>query len=789
MSDIALPLFVETISQTLVDSDGSAFTLPDAKLSDTWICSLRFLETTTQDPVEKQLNVVGIRAAIGPVLAPPTAGKFKLNVVGNNTAAIDYGATAEELLTALGEGVGLSCSKPTAGCWIVRLTDDGEEAAGLEPADDSVAEYNTLVPQSFVRIRAYEDNSVWYHEIRLVQAPYAFADSAEDTLPDPPRVTRVLSGAGETGTEAAKNEIQKLYVPNNFKGTFYFTWEGYRSAVLGGEALTVETVADALNGMFDRDVAHFQVTNPEKRYAYIEFIGALEGAAQDLIEVELVTTPPAALNFRLQLDRAAASAALRVDKTAATTFEIEVRYVGANETIETEGVQVRKLTVQADVKLIRELIYDELALVPSINWLKRMGRKSYVPFSEGAVITGSQKARFTIPSPDDLGASVFSITHGMNTDEIDSLLVRENKANGRVLQPGEYAARITDENQIEITLASEPTEANSIAVIISTINNVATFQDHYHPIARITGDEEGAPTLREELVAIKARLSAIEALVTVTGGLAKTDADAADQGVDLPKRTELYPGHYTAVPDLSGKVKLRPGRLFPAIHDAAVTAFTALPLPDPAGFAGSVFYNDTGAEIQLRTRKVPVGGFFGSDGRAWLQLSRNDSTNSYFPTELERELWMLAINSSMLRPGMAFRVDGELKLRMVVATTKMQALLVIEIGQAPSQSAPTPTSLNLQDVVWDTAAPMLEQRIVIGDVEQKHDYGCAIVIGSTGAVTATKFLYGGSSTADNKPSSANFVIRARLRDFDTENSIPNAKGLIWYDSTGESAIK
>ena len=100
------------------------------------------------------------------------------------------------MLAALGEGVGISCSKPAPGCWIVRLTDDGEEAAGLEPADDSVAEYNTLVPQSFVRIRAYEENSVWYHEIRLVQAPYAFADSAEDTLPDPPRVTRVLPGAG-----------------------------------------------------------------------------------------------------------------------------------------------------------------------------------------------------------------------------------------------------------------------------------------------------------------------------------------------------------------------------------------------------------------------------------------------------------------------------------------------------------------------------------------------------------------------------------------------------------------
>ncbi|MEA3212254.1 MAG: hypothetical protein QOE70_5311 [Chthoniobacter sp.] len=791
MSDVALPLYAETISGNLVTSEGSAFALPNGKLGDTWICSLRFLEKQEDAAVERSLNVAGIKAAIGPVLAAPTSGKFKLKLGEGEdettTDEISYGSTAEEMLAALGTGVGLSCSKPDAGCWVVRLTDDGENAAPLAAADESVSGFNTLSPQSFVRVRQYEEGGVWYHEIRLIQTPYAFADTSETVLPEPPEATRVLAGVEETPTEPPLNEIQKLFVPVEFAGTYYLTWGGRRSAVLGSGA-GIDEIAEALNGMFDDGAERFKVTNPEKRYAYIEFVGALKAAPQSLIAVEVNTAAAGALTFRLPLDRPALHAALRTEKTVTTVFEIEVRYIGADEEIENADTIVRRLTVQSDVKLVRELIYDELALIPSHNWL-RPYRRSYVPFSPDAVITGSQYARFVIG---DGESEEITITHGMATDEIANVLVRENVSGGRVLGPGEFNLSIDSED--EITLSFHPAPANnSLVVIISTINNVATFQDHQHRIGQIIGDTDGAQTLRQELNALSARLTAIESLVTITGGLSKTEAKDEDLATDLPKRTELFPGRYASIPDLNSKLKA--AGLLPAIHDAAVTAFTTLPLPDAADFAGSVFYNDTGAAITIpgglgrRAADLADGGFFGSDGRLWYRLTRNDATNSYFPTDFERELWMLAINDKMLRPGFVFRVDGDLKIRLAAATTRMQCLLVIEIGEAPSQGTPSPTSLNLQDVQWDTETPLLEQRIIIGDVEQKHSYGAAVAISATATVTGTKFIYGASAAADNAPSSGNFVIRARLKDFDTENSIPGAKGLIWYESTGKSDIQ
>jgi hypothetical protein len=354
-----------------------------------------------------------------------------------------------------------------------------------------------------------------------------------------------------------------------------------------------------------------------------------------------------------------------------------------------------------------------------------------------------------------------------------------------VLLPTEYSAVISDENLVVITFPYIPA-ANQFVLIISTINNVASFQDHQHRIGAITGDVVGAATLREELDAILLRLSTLESMVEGTGGLTQTDAERT-LDFELPEREALFPGRYTTIPDLSGKVKLRASRLLPAIHDAEVVAITELPLPEAADYADSVFYNDTGAAFTLHGLKIPVGGFFGSDGRAWYPLERNAATNSYFPAEFARELWMLALNDAMLRPGMTFAMEGEINARIAAATTKVSCVLVIEVGTSPSQVDPTPTSENLENVIWNTANPLLSQRIVLTDTPHKLPYGCSITIDGLDVI-ATKTIYAGSSAAVNKPANANFVIRARLKDFDTENSVTGAKGLIYFKSTGQAGI-
>ena len=59
--------------------------------------------------------------------------------------------------------------------------------------------------------------------------------------------------------------------------------------------------------------------------------------------------------------------------------------------------------------------------------------------------------------------------------------------------------------------------------------------------------------------------------------------------------------------------------------------------------------------------------------------------------------------------------------------------------------------------------------------------GCNVYRSKLGAITCDRSLYGGLENANTAaPASANFALRARLIEFDTENSIPTARGWVVY---------
>jgi len=180
------------------------------------------------------------------------------------------------------------------------------------------------------------------------------------------------------------------------------------------------------------------------------------------------------------------------------------------------------------------------------------------------------------------------------------------------------------------------------------------------------------------------------------------------------------------------------------------------------------------------------GGFIGSDGRVWYRLSRDGTTNSFYPTDFERELFMLAVNDHMLRAGTAFTLNFKLALQLFKATTRAQYLLVIEAGTVPGQTSPAPTGPNLEDVVWmDT--PLLSQRLIISGIKVIHSFGCAVRRDALGNLAADQMAYNFWTGAAAVPSDPNFVLRARLKDFDTENSVSGAKGLVYYALSGATA--
>ena len=140
---------------------------------------------------------------------------------------------------------------------------------------------------------------------------------------------------------------------------------------------------------------------------------------------------------------------------------------------------------------------------------------------------------------------------------------------------------------------------------------------------------------------------------------------------------------------------------------------------------------------------------------------------------------MLHINDQMLRAGSKFSLEFKLALRLFNASTRAQYLLRIDVGSAPGQITPSPTGENLENVTW-VAAPLLSQRIILSGLKITHSFGASIRRDINGDLHADKMAYGNWTAASVVPPSASFALRARLIEFDTENSVKGAKGTVFY---------
>jgi hypothetical protein len=779
-----LDLYADLITRKLVSSDGGAVTLSPFVLGDQLRCTLRTYERSESgDLRERDLRVRTLRASIGKVLAAATSGWFRLWIGDDDTAQIAFDATADAFKTAAqGSGIIDAVENPVAGTWVVKTTRPDSE--GPWPI---YVHTNKLEPVSFVRVRQFKQLGVWWFECRLIQAPMAFNSGHERVLPVPPTVRRIRDGSAGSETEPPVNELQALHLPPDFRGTYFLRWN-YRVSKLLGIEDGPDEIAAALNAMFEKG-KRFEATNPEPDNAYVEFIGELGGSPQPLITVEVNTFAPGVLTFTLPLDRAEMAAALRAVAEIEVPFEVEAEIVDDGEDIADPAVPGRIITLfQQPVKVVREQIWEEMETVQPIDWLRPPQPRDYIPFTPDQIIVGVQ--HYVAVFGDGESRS-FSFPHNLGTEAFH-LTVRENKSAGKVIDG--FNAIIASANELTLDFAeTEPPPAhNSLAIVISSAGPRSAFLAHTHTMAQILG-------LLDALAGVYARLEAIEDLLPTPNLLTRREG-AISQDIEIPDRTEVFPSarlpkDFDPKSLAEGKTDKLPraAGLLPAIHDATVVPI-AVPLPPALANAGNVFQNTTTTPLLVpgglgrRGGYLEPQGYAGSDGRLWYRLSRAAQTNSFYPLDFERELFLLHINEAMWQPDGRFSVEFDLELQLFLANTRAQFLLVIEAGTAPGQATPAPVGENLADVAWQPA-PLLSQRIIVSGLKLKHHFGAIIKRSLDNVITAERRLYTAwsASPANAVPPSPGFVLRARLIQFDTENSVRGAKGFVFVALTQAKA--
>jgi len=788
-------VYGELASRRLTNASGSPLTLPDLVQGDSVTLALRTLDAESGTPKEVNLPVRSMKASVGVVSAPASGGNFKLaiGIAGTPTGMLTHDRDAALLAQAIGAlpeaaayGGMPTVRQAADGCWLIWFAHDGE--VPLQVVD------NQLDPVCFVRIRAFQQLGKWVHEVRTVQAPVAASSTHERVLAAPPSIRRIR--AGQTYTEGfdtyVVNEVQALTLPSGFRGTYALQFSGRQTRMMGylEDAVALAEALNRLSKAASASDPSFLVTVPTQDAAYIEFNGALGGQAQELLGIVVGNVDPGDLTVTLNLDTAEVAAALRTldQYEAFLEIELELGADGEDPAHPDAGVPGTFLTFREPVKVVREMQWSGMSASAPQDWLRPPQPVSYVPFSRNQI--GSGSLHFSSEFGDGL-RHVYTFDHNLATEEL-LVAVRENTTPGRMLVVGvDYQIRFDSANSITATILGNAPQVNALLIMVQTIASRFVFLAHTH----LMEDIEGLIALKNS---INNRLEALEEkFPQIDPSLPSPSAIGDSILIEIPAKSEMFPCRLNASFDINSVVKSgtglpRPRALLPACHVANPTAVDFSALPVCTEF-GNVWHQSSDASpLQIpgwggrKSASLLPGGYLGHDGRGWYGLARSGATNSYYPADFERELFMLAVNEQMLRSGTAFSLSFKLALQLFNANSRAQYLLRIDVGTAPSQSAPSPVDINLEDVQWVTT-PLLLQRVILSGTRSTGLFGCSIQRNTLGELHSDVMAYGAWRAAAQQPTDANFVLRTRLLEFDTENSVPNAIGTVYYSLTDAKA--
>ena len=768
-----------TLSQTL---GGSQYSFPTLIQGDELNVALRFSEQLEGENVEVARTLDALRAGIGRVDARPTGGTITLSVddgtTSGNLSALTYDFTATNLSDAL-DTLGIDYNTATEDNDTFIINSDVELTVAI------ASNGNDLTPATFLRQNKYSQGGKYFHELRLQQAPVAFSETWSAVVPPSPTIATVEDGTTVDETDIA--EVQNLTIPPSFRGIFTLSRGAGQVTSHLNRASTAAEIKAALDEIADEG-GYFTVSTAYAGTARIAFEGTMAGTNQGALTVTVVDAPPGDPTITLSLDTSEVSALFRNATEVTIPLEIEAEVQDVN----TPATTYTYTLFRDDVTIKQQVVRDEDHVAQEITWQNPPRPTDYIPYESDQIITGSQHYTF------QLTAASTAVAHNLGTTNVHVTLV--DNTSGEVLDPSDYTATVDSANQITFdSFTSAPSGGAPVDGVISTAGPVAAFQAHTHTIAQVTN-------LQTTLDSLGARITALEAMAPSTP-LTAADEPSYSESWDLPTYFEVFPLLGTAGADIqapsSGRLAdldktqlptLVP-TLLPAIHTTSATALPVSgsnPSPPVPANAGTLYRNDTGVTIniplnsQLVSEDDPfgfsyplaTGEYATHDGTNWYPLVQYGTAgeSSYYPRPLERTLWQDTISSSQLAAGRRLEIRFALEVAAIRANTLWHWYMVIETAQLPAASTPGTPGGNLSDDDWE-AASRYEQRLVLGSVPRRYNFGYRVTRAAGGSLSAEGLAFGEWSAA-TAPDSAEFALRVRLVRADTVDRIANPRGFL-----------
>lgn len=754
--------------------------------------SLRTFKNNNGAEVEAPIAINSLTAGLGPIDARPTGGKFAIKVgpgditSTNTTEVIDFTAelTPDALAAALNAvektaDYGEASVVEEDGSWLITFGDQTEEV-------ELAVVKNSLSPISYGLVRAWSVNDSWTHEIRLVQAPGALTSTVESPLPPPPVVTRLQAGGTIAGEEW--NEVQQLFVPPEFRGAYRIKRGYLRTVPLSRQ----NGLADILEALQALGEGCWAVTLPLSNKISIEFIGDYGGQAQDLLAIEVVQSPAGDPTFTLTLDKEELAARLRAAE--AVTLPLEIRIVG------TENDTPTRLALALPVTVRRPLVWPVLEGVQTLDLLRPYSPKTYVPFGANNRVTVGRAYEDTVG---DGSATTFVIAHNLGTEAV-LVSVQENLAPGRMLINGtDYEVAITDDNQVTVTALLDAPAADGWRVVVLSTLAVADWAEDLTVTPEQVVAGGGYPALPTFMDSISERVDTLEGMLGISG-TAATVTTPAKILIGLPALAEAFPPMIERGPATARVQELPP--LARTIRDASLTNISGEELPDPSTQVGAVYKWNATSEVYApgyhngrMITKADAPAVLSDGYEWWLAADANGAAvgTTFWPTEMTRVLWELAVTPEMLSPGRTLTVTFTVLLALLAKHPELRGVYTLRVRKGTMTSESGMAGNNVEAIAWDQSGGseelMFSQRISLARAAIPHAFALTVARDAGGSLSATRSAYGKSLSA-TAPQNTQFLLRAELTAFDLENYAepmgrPSGQVLLACGSTTSDAAK
>lgn len=763
---------------------GGTYTIPSLTAGDTILLKLRTFAIISGTAIEQDLTLAGARLSLSNANSTPTGGFFSLTLNGDTTALMPFDVDQNVIETELKKINSLVKVSYKSGGYLVEIEN------GTQAEDSITIAQSRLTPESFFRPSIYTIGTTLFQHIRFITTPLAFTDSFTLKLPPRPQIFAVRNGSYDSVTGIGQNEIQELFIPAEFRGTFALKRGNTESPLLNTQDGITE-IQDALNTIAQTG-GNFVVTNPDSYKAQIEFKGSMGFSDQPLLQVVPKSAPQGDISLFMGLSSLQLKDALNTAKDSGKDYiEAELQLeVDIIDDADQPNVHRPYTLFRKDVRVYNDGVWNALTTQQRIDWTIPPEPRSYIPFSRDQIITGSQHYVGTLFVPDQQNPqTTYQVNHNLETDAVH-LTLRENKSNGKVLLNGtDYTATIVSDNVVEIQL-DEAVDNDEVAVVITSAGPNSAFLAHTHNANDIQG-------LQEFLDNIDDRVSELETILPQAERVAVRTTKTAFQAIPpiaigvygvSEKKSDGTLFDYSALFNTSTGFKnteavkiTRPVAMLRAIHDATPTALTPTILANPKTNIG-VFQNDSTATITLpsshwvKGQKLLPNQLCASDGTYWYQVYNKAGTDSYYPSAYVRTLWSFACNTDILAVNRLLKAMFSVQTQSYNANALAQCYLVVEAG-AYNPSSAMNLGPNLDNVNYNVT--ILEQKLMFANTPNIGVFGVRIGR-DLFSIFGDKNVYGiWQGVGENKPADGNFAIRAVLKYFDCED-ITSPTGLLGY---------